>query len=174
MHMQDEVDRQLDLMLEPDIIQPSGNPLASSIVLVKKKDGSRRFCIDYRCLNDVTVKDAYPLPRIDESLDQLVGSNWFSCLDLSTGYWQVEAEPEDRPKTAFIARLRLFEFNVMPFGLCNAPARFERLMELVLSGLHWQICLIYLDDIIIFGKTFAEMIKNLEMCLKDLLRLVSS
>ena len=162
-HMQDEVDRQLDLMLEHDIIQPSGSPWASPIVLVKKKDGSRRFCIDYRRLNDVTVKDAYPLPRIDESLDQLAGSKWFSCLDLSAGYWQVEVEPEDRPKTAFITRRGLFEFNVMPFGLCNAPASFERLMELVLSGLHWQICLIYLDDIIIFGKTFAEMIKNLEI-----------
>ena len=162
-HMQDEVDRQLDLMLEHDIIQPSGSPWASPIVLVKKKDGSRRFCIDYRRLNYVTVKDAYPLPRIDESLDQLAGSKWFSCLDFSAGYWQVEVEPEDRPKTAFITRRGLFEFNVMPFGLCNAPASFERLMELVLSGLHWQICLIYLDDIIIFRKTFAEMIQNLEI-----------
>ena len=164
--MQDEVDRQIDLMLENDIIQPSASPWASAIVLVKKKDGSRHFCIDYRCLNDVTVKDAYPLPRIDESLDQLAGSKWFSCLDLSAGYWQVEVEPEDRQKTAFITRRGLFEFNVMPFGLCNAPATFERLMELVLSGLHWQICLIYLDDIIIFGKTFSEMIKNLDMVLE--------
>ena len=164
-HMQDEVDRQLDLMLEHDIIQPSTSPWASAIVLVKKKDGSRRFCIDYRRLNDVTVKDAYPLPRIDESLDQLAGAKWFSCLDLSAGYWQVEVDPDDRQKTAFITRRGLYEFNVMPFGLCNAPATFERLMELVLSGLHWQICLIYLDDIIIFGKTFAEMIQNLDTVL---------
>ena len=165
-HMQDEVDRQLDLMLEHDIIQPSTSPWASAIVLVKKKDGSRRFCIDYRRLNDVTVKDAYPLPRIDESLDQLAGAKWFSCLDLSAGYWQVEVDPDDRQKTAFITRRGLYEFNVMPFGLCNAPATFERLMELVLSGLHWQICLIYLDDIIIFGKTFAEMIQNLDTVLE--------
>ena len=164
-HMQDEVDRQLDLMLEHDIIQPSTSPWASAIVLVKKKDGSRRFCIDNRRLNDVTVKDAYPLPRIDESLDQLAGAKWFSCLDLSAGYWQVEVDPDDRQKTAFITRRGLYEFNIMPFGLCNAPATFERLMELVLSGLHWQICLIYLDDIIIFGKTFAEMIHNLDTVL---------
>ena len=165
-HMQDELDRHIDLMLDNDIIQPLASPWASAIVLVKKKDGSRRFCIDYRCLNDVTVKDAYPLPRIDEFLDQLAGSKWFSCLDLSAGYWQVEVEPEDRQKAAFITRHDLFEFNVMPFGLCNAPATFERLMELVLSGLHWHICVIYLDDIIIFGKTFSEMIKNLDMVLE--------
>ena len=165
-HMQDEIDRKIDLMLDNDIIQPSASPLASAIVLVKMKDGSRHFCIDYRRLNDVTIKDAYPLPRIDESLDQLAGSKWFSCLDLSAGYWQVEVEPEDRQKTALITRHGLFEFNVMPFGLCNAPATFERLMELVLSGLHWQICLIYLDNIIIFGKTFSEMTKNLDMVLE--------
>ena len=103
-HMQDEVDRQIDLMLEHAIIQPSASPCASAIVLVKKKDGSRRFCIDYRRLNDVTVKDAYPLPRIDKSLDQLAGSKRFSCLDLSAGYWQGEVEPEGRQETAFITR----------------------------------------------------------------------
>ena len=82
--------------------------------------------------NDVTMKDAYPLPRIDESLDQLSGSKWFSCLDLSAGYWQVEVDPEDKQKTAFLTRRGLFEYNVMPFGLCNAPATFERLMKTVL------------------------------------------
>ena len=165
-HMQEEVNKQLDTMLENNIIQPSKSPWASGIVLVKKKDGTKRFCIDYRRLNDVTMKDAYPLPRIDESLDQLSGSKWFSCLDLSAGYWQVEVDPEDKQKTAFSTRRGLFEYNVMPFGLCNAPATFERLMETVLSGLHWQICLIYLDDIIIFGKTFGDMINNLEMVLQ--------
>ena len=164
-HMQDVVDRQIDLMLEHDIIQFSASPWASATVLVKKKDGSKRFCIDYRHLNDVTVKDGYPLMRTDESLDQLAGSRWFSCLDLSAGYLLVEVEPEDRQKASVTTRRGLFEFNVMPFGLCNAPAFFERLMELVLSGLHWQICLIYLEDII-FGKTFAKMIKNLDLVLE--------
>ena len=165
-HMQEEVNKQLDTILENNIIQPSKSPWASGIVLVKKKDGTKRFCIDCRRLNDVTMKDPYPLPRKDESLDQLSGSKWFSCLDLSAGYWQVEVDPEYRQKTAFSTRRGLFEYNVMPFGLCNAPATFERVMETVLSGLHWQICLIYLDDIIIFGKTFGDMINNLEMVLQ--------
>ena len=110
----------------------------------------------------MTIKDAYPIPRVDESLDQLSGSKWFSCLDLSSGYWQVEVDPVDKNKTAFQTRQGLFEFNVMTFGLCNAPATFERLMETVLSGLHWQICLIYLDDIIILGKDFDDMLNNLD------------
>ena len=162
-HMSGEVDSQIDNMLKENIIQPSTSPWASSIVMVKKKDGSTRFCVDYRKLNDVTIKDAYPLPRIDESLDQLAGAKWFSCLDLNAGYWQVETDPGDREKTAFTSRKGLFEFNVMPFGLCNAPATFERLMEIVLAGLYWQVCLIYLDDIIVSGKTFEDMIENLSL-----------
>ncbi|MCG8076676.1 MAG: reverse transcriptase family protein [Candidatus Thiodiazotropha taylori] len=160
-HMNKEVDEQIDKMLQDKIIQPSKSPWASCIVMVMKKDGSNRFCVDYRKLNDVTVKDSYPLPRIDESLDQLAGSKWFSCLDLNAGYWQVETDPQDREKTAFTSRKGLFEFNVMPYGLCNAPATFERLMESVLAGLHWQICLIYLDDVIVTGKTFQDMVNNL-------------
>ena len=150
-------------MLEEKVIQPSKSPWASSIVMVKKKDGTHRFCVDYRKLNDITIKDAYPLPRIDESLDQLAGSQWFSCLDLNSGFWQVETDLVDREKTAFTSRKGLFEFSVMPFGLCNAPATFERLMESVLSGLQWQICLMYLDDIIVAGKTFEDMVNNLSL-----------
>ena len=161
MHMNAEVDSHIEQMLEKDVIQPSCSPWASGIVLVKKKDGSTRFCIDYRRLNDLTIKDAYPLPRIDECLNQLAGNSWFSCLDLNSGYWQVEVDENDREKTAFTSRKGLFEFRVMPFGLCNAPATFERLMETVLAGLQWEICLIYLDDVIVTGATFQEMIKNL-------------
>jgi len=164
-HQQKEVDRQIQTMLENDVIQESTSPWSSGIVLVEKKDGTRRFCIDYRRLNHVTIKDAYPLPRIDESLDQLSGSKWFSCLDLSSGYWQVEVEDADRPKTAFVTRGGLYEYKVMPFGLCNAPATFERLIETVMAGLHWKICLIYLDDIIVVGKTFEDMINNLDKVL---------
>ena len=165
-HLRDEVDKQIDKMLEDDVIEPSTSPWASGIVLVKKKDGTRRFCVDYRRLNNVTIKDAYPLPRVDESLDHLSGSTWFSSLDLSSGYWQVEMDEHDKGKTAFATHKGLFQFKVMPFGLCNAPATFERLMESVLAGLHWNICLIYLDDIIVISKTFEEMIKNLETVFK--------
>ncbi|KAL5479795.1 hypothetical protein EMCRGX_G023373 [Ephydatia muelleri] len=127
----------------------------------QKKDGSVRFCIDYRKLNAVTTKDAYPLPRIDDTLDTLCGSKWFSTLDLLSGYWQVEMSPEDRHKTAFCTPQGLFEFKVMPFGLCNAPATFQRLMDLVLAGLQWSKCLVYLDDVILLGTTFGEHLDNI-------------
>ncbi|KAL5515841.1 hypothetical protein EMCRGX_G001073 [Ephydatia muelleri] len=136
-------------MLKSEIVQPSSSPWASPVVIVTKKDGSLRFCVDYRKLNSITRKDAYPLPRIDDSLDALNGSKWFSTLDLICGYWQVEMDENDRQKTAFCMQEGLFEFKVMPFGLCNAPATFQRLMDLVLSGIQWKSCLVYIDDIVI-------------------------
>ena len=160
-HMTEEVNAQIDEMMRKGVIEPSTSPWASGIVLVKKKDGTMRFCIDYRRLNAVTIKDAYPLPRIDDFLDQLSGNSWFSTLDLFTGYWQVEVEEGDRAKTAFATRRGLFQFRQMPFGLCTAPATFQRLMETVLAGLQWEICLVYLDDVIVFGKTFEGMLQNL-------------
>ena len=112
-------------------------------------------------MNSVTHKDAYPLPRVDDTLDTLSGSNWFSTIDLKSGYWQVEMAPEDREKTAFCTREGLFEFNVMPFGLCNAPATFQRLMDCVLAGLQWSSCLVYIDDVIIIGRSFDEHLHHL-------------
>lgn len=141
-HMQTEVDKHVDDMMKRNVIEESTSPWSSPVVLVKKKDGTTRFCVDYRKLNGLTIKDAYPLPRTDDSLDQLNGVKWFSTLDLNSGYWQVEKSPDDRSKTAFATRRGLYQFKVMPFGLCNAPATFERLMETVLRNLQWDICLV--------------------------------
>ncbi|KAL5488507.1 hypothetical protein EMCRGX_G017449 [Ephydatia muelleri] len=155
-------------MLDRGVIQPSSSPWASPVVLAKKKDGSLRFCVDYRKLNAVTRKDAYALPRIDDTLDALAGSKWFSTLDLASGYWQVGMHPDDREKTAFCTADGLFEFNVMPFGLCNAPATFQCLIDLILAGLQWSACLVYLADIIIMGKSFEEHLGNLGAVLERL------
>ena len=148
-------------MLDQDVIQPSHSPWASPIVLVKKPDGSMRFCVDYRQLNSITKMDVYPLPRIDDTLSLLSGAKYFSTLDLASGYWQVKMSPESIEKTAFVTHSGLYEFKKMPFGLCNAPATFQRLMELVLQGLTRSICMIYLDDILIFSRTFTEHISHL-------------
>ena len=151
----------VDEMLAGGQIEPSESPWSAPVVLVTKKDGGTRFCVDYRKLNLATVKDAYPLPRIDDTLDMLAGKRWFSTLDLASGYWQVSLSPEARCKTAFATHSGLFQFRVMPFGLCNAPATFERLMDRVLQGLRWSRCLVYLDNIISFGTTFGDSLDNL-------------
>ena len=157
-----EANREIDDMLEKGVIETSDSPWSSPIVFVKKKDWTIRFCIDFRKLNDVTIKDSYPIPRIDTTLDALSGSKWFSTIDLKSGYWQVKMKPGDKPKTAFsIPGGRHWQFTKMPFGLCNAGATFERLMERVLSNLSWKVCLVYLDDIIILSKDFKEHLDNL-------------
>jgi len=122
-------------MLANKIIRPSRSPWSSPVVLVIKKDGTIRFCIDYRKLNNITIKDVYPLPRIDDSLSTLANNSYFSTLDLCSGYWQIPVAEADKVKTAFITHSGLFEWNVMPFGLTNAPATFQRYMDIVLAGL---------------------------------------
>ena len=148
-------------MLDQGVVVPSASPWASPIVLVAKKDGSTRFCVDYRKLNAVTKLDVYPLPRIDDSLDLLADAKFFTSLDLASGYWQVGMREEYREKTAFTTHAGLFEFTVMPFGLCNAPATFQRLMENVLMGLTREKCIVYLDDVLVLGRTFSEHLSNL-------------
>lgn len=136
---------------------------------MKKKDGSVRFCIDYRALNAVTVKDVYPLPRVDETLEALHGAQRFSSLDLHAGYWQLAVAQEDKVKTAFTTRRGLFQFKRMTFGLCNAPSTFQRLMDCVLRGLTWICCLVYLDDVVIFTKgTVAQHVVELAVVLERL------
>ena len=164
----EEVENLIQGMLEKGVVQPSHSPWASPIVLVQKKDGSTRMCVDYRKINNVTKKDSFPLSRVDDILDALGGALWLSTLDLVSGYWQVEVYPEDREKTAFVVPHGLYEFRTMPFGLCNAPSTFQRLMELVLAGLRWEICLAYLDDIVIFGSTFEEHLERLRTVLDRL------
>ena len=122
---QEEIFQQVDKLMDRGIIEPSDSPRASDVVLVYKKDGTKRFCVDYRGLNSVTIKDAYPVPRIDDSLDAVSGARWFSTLDLSSGYWHVELGDNAEQKTAFVVRGGLFQSKVMPFGLSNAPATFE-------------------------------------------------
>ena len=165
---QNIVDTEVEKMLKDDIIEPSHSPWASPVVLVKKKDGSIRFCVDFRKVNERSRKDSYPLPRIDETLDTLGGASWFCTMDLASGYWQIKMRESDRPKTAFVTRKGLFQFKVMPFGLCNAPATFQRLMKRVLMGLQWEQCLVYLDDIIVFGATFEETLKRLRTVMECL------
>lgn len=153
---------ELNKMIDRGIIEPSSSPWAANIVLVLKKDGKTRFCVDYRQLNDVTIKDAYPLPRVDECLDSLSNSKWFSSMDLNSGFWQIAMAPEDKEKTAFNTSLGLYQFTVMPFGLANSPSTFERLMENILRGLQWQECLVYMDDIIVPGQSFSESLETLD------------
>lgn len=152
---------ELQRMLDLGVVVPSTSSWASPIVLVTKSDGSLRFCADFRVVNNLTVKDSYPLPQIDNTIDALRGAKWFSTLDLASGYWQVRMDPRYAEKTAFTTPFGLYEFIVMPFGLANAPATFERLIESVLAGVHWEICLIYLDDVIVFSTTFEEHVDRL-------------
>ena len=162
------VDQEVQKMLGQDIIEPSYGPWASPVVLVTKKDGTSRFCVDYRRLNALTRKDAFPLPRIQDVLGTLGGAQWYCTMDLASGYWQIPMDKDDQEKTAFVTRQGLFQFRVMPFGLCNAPATFQRLMERVLSGLQWVHCLVYLDDIIVFGSTFEKTLEQLRYVLDRL------
>ena len=153
----------VDNMLQQQVIEPAASPWASNVVLVRKKDGTYRCCIDYRQLNNVTVRDGYPLPRVDSCLDSMADAKWFSTFDLRSSYHQVSVAPEDRDKTAFICPRGMYRFRTMPFGLCNAGATFQRLMDIVMSGLHLEICLVYLDDIVVYSGTAKQHLERLQM-----------
>ncbi len=163
--VRDEIARNLQEMQDAKVIQPSSSPWASPVVLVRKRDGTLRFCVDYRGLNSVTKLDQFPLPRIDDLLDQLGKSRYFTTLDLASGFWQIRVDKPSREKTAFITHWGLFEFCVMPFGLTNAPAVFQRLMQKVLSDLKTgcgkECVAVYVDDVLVFSETLEEHLEHL-------------
>ena len=162
------IDQLIPDMMKAGLIEPSSSPWAANIVLVRKKDGTARCCIDYRQLNAVTKKDRYPLPRTDACLDAMNGSQWFSTFDLRSAYHQVMIHPPDREKTSFNCNRGSWQYKTMPFGLCNAGATFQRLMDAVLNGLSLQICLAYLDDVVVFSRSIEEHLDRLRQVLERL------
>jgi len=165
----DELKKQLDELLAAGFIQPSKSPFGAPVLFVKKKDGGMRMCIDYRDLNRITVKNRYPLPRMDELFDRLKGAKYFSKMDLRSGYHQVRIHHDDVPKTAFRTRYGHYEFLVLPFGLTNAPATFMHLMQSIFGTHLDDFVIVFLDDILIFSKTLQEHQKHVRKVL-ELLR----
>lgn len=164
----DEIKRQLDDLLSKGLIRPSKSAYGAPVLLIKKKDGGWRFCIDYRALNAITLKNKYPLPRVDELFDRLQGAKYFSKLDLRTGYWQIKVYPEDIPKTAFRTRYGSFEWLVLPMGLTNAPATFMHLMNQIFREHLDKFVVVFLDDILIYSRTLAEHRAHLRQVLEVL------
>ena len=160
-----EVRQHIQNLLDKNIIEPSHSSYASPIVLVKKKTGELRICVDYRKLNDKTIKDSFPLPRIEEVMDCLNGANWFSILDFSSAYHQIAMDEETKQKSAFVTPFGLFTWNRMPFGLCNSPATFQRFMQQCFTTELFEILLIYLDDLLVFSDTFEKHLANLDKIL---------
>jgi hypothetical protein len=163
-----ELKRQLADLLAKGFIQPSASPWGAPVLFVKKKDGSLRLCIDYRQLNQVTVKNKYPLPRIDDLFDQLHGAAVFSKIDLRSGYYQLRVRSDDVPKTAFRTRYGHFEFLVMPFGLTNAPAAFMDLMNRVFQPYLDQFVIVFIDDILVYSRSREEHAEHLRIVLQTL------
>ncbi|CAF4593243.1 unnamed protein product, partial [Rotaria magnacalcarata] len=159
---QETLNKETDKLLKNGIIGHSTSPLSSSVVLVKKKDGTTRFCVDYRRFNQITTKDAFPLPRIDDIYDQLTKATHFTKFDCKSGYFQVPLDKADRPKTAFSTRDGHFQFKVLPQGLTNGPPTFQRIVNQILGPNRWKHVLAYIDDIIIYSKNFSEHIRHIE------------
>ena len=160
----EEVRTSLWDMLEAGVIHPNQSPWCNAVVLVRKKDGTLCFCVHSRCLNVWMKRDSYPLPHIQEVLESMVGSAHFSSMDFKLGFWQIKMAPEPQQYTAFmVGNLGFYEFTHMPFGLCNAPATFQHLMQNMLGELNLTYCVIYLDDVIIFGHTKEEHLEHLHV-----------
>ena len=168
--VKDEIERQISEMINSGIVQPSHSPFSSSVLLVKKKDGTYRFCVDFRHLNAITAKTKYPVPVIEELLDELHGVSWFSCLDLTAGYHQIRLKNGEEPKTAFQTHTGQYEFRVKAFGLTGAPATFLKAMNITLGPLLRKCVLIFFDDILIFSQTLEEHIEHVRLVLQLLQR----
>ena len=160
-----ELKTQLQDLLDKGFVRPSVSPWGAPVLFVKKKDNSMRMCIDYRKLNQVTIKNRYPLPRIDELFDQLQGAAYFSKIDLRSGYHQLRVRDEDVPKTAFRTRYGHYEFLVMPFGLTNAPAVFMALMNKIFAEYLDKFTVVFIDDILVYSKTKEEHEEHLRIVL---------
>ncbi|CAI7908034.1 unnamed protein product, partial [Closterium sp. NIES-54] len=156
-----DMKKQIEYLLDRQLIRPSTSPYGAPVLFTPKPDGSLRMCIDYRALNKQTVKNKYPIPRIDDLLDQLRGATVFSKLDLRSGYWQIKMADNSIHKTAFRTRYGSYEYLVMPFGLCNAPATFQVEMNHILRPLLDECVVVYLDDILIYSKNMKEHMEHL-------------
>jgi hypothetical protein len=163
-----ELKKQIDELLEKGYIRPSTSPWSAPVLFMEKKDGTRRMCIDYRALNEVTIKNKYPLPRIEDLFDQLRGASVFSKIDLRSGYHQLRIRPSDIPKTAFIAKYGLYEFTMMSFGLTNAPAFFMNLMNSVFMDYLDKFVVVFIDDILIYPQSEEDHANHLRMVLQRL------
>jgi hypothetical protein len=163
-----ELKKQIDELLEKGYIRPSTSPWAAPVLFVEKKDGTKRMCIDYRALNEVTIKNKYPLPRIEDLFDQLRGVSVFSKIDLRSGYHQLRIRPSDIPKTAFSTKYGLYEFTVMSFGLTNAPTFFMNLMNSVFMDYLDKFVVVFIDDILIYSQSEEEHADHLRMVLQRL------
>lgn len=147
-------------MLADNVIQPSKSPRASPVVLLKKKDNTLCFCAENRQLNIVTKREVYEFHRTDEMSDLLCNAKFFPSLELKSGHWQMELEESDCEQTAFVTPDGIYEFKALPFGVCCAPTTFQSIMNTILAGRKWQICLIYLDDAVVFFRAFEDHLTN--------------
>lgn len=166
-HLQKEIDRQVQELLENDIVEESNSEYHSPVVLVKKKDGKYRFCVDYRKLNKITKPLSFPLPRLECVFDTIAEaeSQIFSTFDLHSGYWQLQMDPETKHKAAFITQNGVYEWKRLGMGLKNSCVSFQMAMSQILRGLHWKNMLVYVDDICVFSKDFDSHLQHLKIFL---------